>query len=301
MKDRTIPEDLRKHEIDQSVTIINGGGDLPKINVKTAWSTAEIYLHGAQVTGFQKNGEPPLLFLSQCSQFAVGKAIRGGVPIVFPWFGARQGFPDHGFARVAEWEWEDSSLATDGSVTLRFRLPDRASPAADAPAQNVTFAVSVSDKLTMELVVANPSPTENLTFENCLHTYFAIGDIAEVEIAGLQGTAYIDKVDNFRQKEESSDAIRINSETDRIYLDTSAAVDIHDSKYQRTIHVKKSGSVSTVIWNPWMAKAKLMSDFSDNEFKQMVCVESGNVAQHKITVAPNQSASLKAILSSHRI
>jgi glucose-6-phosphate 1-epimerase len=301
MKDVTIPEELRKHEIPQCVTIIKGGGDLPKISVKTAWSIAEIYLHGAQVTGFQKNGEPPLLFMSRWSQFAVGKAIRGGVPIVFPWFGAREGFPDHGFARVTEWEWEESSAAPDGSVTLRFRLPDSAARAAGAPSGNVTFAVSVSDKLTMELIVANPSRTENLTFENCLHAYFAIGDIAEAEIAGLKGTAYIDKVDNFRQKVESSDSIRINAETDRIYLDTSAAVDIHDSRYNRKIRVEKSGSVSTVVWNPWVAKAKLMPDFGDNEFKQMVCVESGNVAQHKITLAPNQSASLKAILSSHPI
>ena len=115
MKDRNIPEELRKHEIAQCVTIIKGGGDLPKISVKTAWSTAEIYLHGAQVTGFQKNGEPPLLFMSRSSQFAVGKAIRGGVPIVFPWFGAREGLPDHGFARVTEWEWEGSSAAPDGA------------------------------------------------------------------------------------------------------------------------------------------------------------------------------------------
>ena len=301
MKDRNIPEELRKHEIAQCVTIIKRGGDLPKISVKTAWSTAEIYLHGAQVTGFQKNGEPPLLFMSRQSQFAVGKAIRGGVPIVFPWFGAREGFPDHGLARVTEWEWEGSSAAPDGSVTLRFRLPDSAARAVDAPSENVTFAVSVSDKLTMELIVANPSRTENLTFENCLHTYFAIGDIAEVEITGLKGTAYIDKVDNFRQKLESSDAIRINSETDRVYLETSAAVDIHDSRHHRNIRVEKSGSVSTVVWNPWVAKAKLMPDFGDNEFKQMVCVESGNVAPHKITLAPNQSASLKAILSSHPI
>jgi len=133
-----IPEELRKHEIAQCVTIIKGGGDLPKISVKTAWSTAEIYLHGAQVTGFQKNGEPPLLFMSRQSQFAVGKAIRGGVPIVFPWFGAREGFPDHGLARVTEWEWEGSSAAPDGSVTLRFRLPDSAARAADAPSENVT-------------------------------------------------------------------------------------------------------------------------------------------------------------------
>jgi glucose-6-phosphate 1-epimerase len=301
MKDRIMPEELRKHEIAQCVTIIEGGGDLPKISVKTASSTAEIYLHGAQVTRFQKNGEPPLLFISRRSQFAVGKAMRGGVPIVFPWFGAREGFPDHGFARVTEWEWEDSFAAPDGSVTLRFRLPDSVARAANAPPENVTFAVNVSDKLTMELIVANPSRTEHLTFENCLHTYFAIGDIAETEITGLRGTAYIDKVDNFRQKLESSDAIRINSETDRVYLDTSAAVDIHDFRHHRKIRVEKSGSVSTVIWNPWAAKAKLMPDFDDNEFKQMVCVESGNVAQDKITLAPNQSAPLKAILSSHPI
>jgi glucose-6-phosphate 1-epimerase len=298
MKDETIPEELRKHEIARCVTVIKGGGDLPKISVKTEWSTAEVYLLGAQVTGFQKNGEPPLLFMSRSSQFALGKAIRGGVPIVFPWFGAREGFPDHGFARVTEWEWEGSSAAPDGCVTLRFRLPDSAARAADAPSENVTFAVSVSDKLTMELMVANPSRTENLIFENCLHTYFAIGDIAETEITGLKGTAYIDKVDNFRQKLESSDAVRINSETDRVYLDTTAAVDILDSKHHRNIRVEKSGSVSTVIWNPWAAKAKLIPDFGDNEFKQMVCVESGNVAQNKITLAPNQSASLKAILSS---
>ena len=132
MKDGTIPEELRKHEIAQCVTIVKGGGDLPKISVKTGWSTAEVYLLGAHVTGFQKNGEPPLLFMSQSSQFAVGKAIRGGVPIVFPWFGAREGLPNHGFARVTEWKWEGSSAAPDGSVTLRFRLPDSAARAAGA-------------------------------------------------------------------------------------------------------------------------------------------------------------------------
>ena len=178
MKDGTTLEDLRKHEIPERVTIVKGGGDLPKIKVKTDWSAAEIYLLGAHVTGFQKNGEPPLLFMSRASQFVVGKAIRGGVPIIFPWFGAREGFPSHGFARVTEWEWEESSAAPDGSVTLQFRLPT-AAHAAGSPSENVTFAVTVSDKLTMELTVANPSRTENLSFENCLHTYFSIGDVAK--------------------------------------------------------------------------------------------------------------------------
>ena len=104
----TIPEHLRRYEIAERVTLVKGGGDLPKISVKTDWSTAEIYLLGAHVTGFQKYGEPPLLFMSEASQFAVGKPIRGGVPIVFPWFGPREGRAPHGFARVTEWEWEET-------------------------------------------------------------------------------------------------------------------------------------------------------------------------------------------------
>jgi len=296
MKDATTLEDLRKHEIPERVTIVKGGGDLPKIKVKTDWSVAEIYLLGAHVTGFQKNGEPPILFMSQASQFALGKAIRGGVPIIFPWFGAREGFPSHGFARVTEWEWEGSSAAPDGSVTLRFHLPT-AAHAANSPSENVTFVVTVSDQLTMELTVANLSPTENLSFENCLHTYFAISDIAEVEITGLSGTTYIDKVDNFTVKQESAAAIRISSETDRVYLDTSGPVEIHDSRLHRKIRVEKISSTSTVVWNPWVTKAKEMSDFDDDEYKQMVCVEAGNVGQNKVNLAPGKSASLKVILS----
>jgi glucose-6-phosphate 1-epimerase len=296
MKDGTTLEDLQKHEIPERVTIVQGGGDLPKIKVKTDWSAAETYLLGAQVTGFQKNGEPPLLFMSQASQFVPGKAIRGGVPIIFPWFGAREGFPSHGFARVTEWEWEGSFAAPDGSVTLRFCLPT-AAHAANLSSENVTFAVTISDQLTMELTVANLSRTENLIFENCLHTYFAIGDIAGVEITGLTRTTYIDKVDNFTTKLESAAAVQISSETDRIYLDTAEPVEIHDSRLHRKIRVEKIGSASTVIWNPWAAKAKQMSDFVDGEYKQMVCVEAGNVAQNKITVAPGKSASLKVILS----
>ena len=301
MKDSTIPEHLRKHEIPERVTLVKGGGDLPKISVKTDWSTAEIYLLGAHVVGFQKNGEPPLLFMSQASQFAVGTPIRGGVPIVFPWFGPREGRALHGFARVTEWEWEGTSVAPDSSVTLRFGLPDSAARADGSPPTKVTFAVTVSDKLTMELSVANPSGTESLSFENCLHTYFAIGDIAEVEITGLMGTTCIDRVGNVTQRVESADAIRINSETDRVYLDTTQTVEIHDLRHRRKIRVEKSGSASTVVWNPWVEKARNMPDFGDDEFKQMVCVESGNVAQNKITLAPGKSASLKVVLSSHQI
>src|SRR3954454_21123345 len=81
------------------VVFIDGRGELPMLEVSTAWSTAEIYLHGAHVTHFKSIDQPPLLFLSQCSRFSENEPIRGGVPVIFPWFGPREGLPQHGFAR----------------------------------------------------------------------------------------------------------------------------------------------------------------------------------------------------------
>ena len=132
------------------VELTTGKGGLPLVKIRTPWSTAEIYLHGAHVTHFQKNGEPPLLFMSAKSHFAPGKPIRGGVPICFPWFGDRDGEPSHGFARIAEWQLVKTDVAPDGSVTLNLRLPEI--PGRDAwNTLRTEFVVTVSDTLTMEL------------------------------------------------------------------------------------------------------------------------------------------------------
>ena len=171
MEITAVPERLRKFEIPGRVAFVNGSGGLPKINVTTGRSTAEIYLHGAHVTGFQKNGEPPLLFMSRHSQFAAGKPIRGGVPICFPWFGPREGDVAHGFARITEWDLIETSAAPDGGVTVRFRLPPTAANAAWS-AFRTEFVVTVADQLTMELIATNESADRNFDFENCLHTYF---------------------------------------------------------------------------------------------------------------------------------
>src|ERR1700722_9470329 len=115
---------IQHHEIPGRVAILTGNGGLPKINVKTDSSTAEIYPHGAHITGFQKNGEPPLLFMSAKSYYAPGKPIRGGVPICFSWFGKSDGETQHGFARIMEWQLVKTSATLDGNVTLRFALPE---------------------------------------------------------------------------------------------------------------------------------------------------------------------------------
>ena len=300
MNNDTQAELLRKHEIPGRVAIAVGNGGLPKLHVTTDWSVAEIYPHGAHVTGFQKNGELPLLFLSQSSWFTDGKPIRGGVPIIFPWFGPREGVPAHGFARLASWDLREVVVMPEGGVKLRLDLPETSAKSNGMNAR-VSYAVTVNDKLTMELIVTNPSSNEVLSFENCLHTYFTVGEIGAVSITGLKGCSYLDRLDHSARKFETADAIRINSEVDRTYLDTTGAVEIHDANFHRKIHVEKNGSTSTVVWNPWIAKSKAMPDFGDEEFKQMVCVESGNVGQNKVTLAPGKSGTLKVMLSSQAI
>jgi glucose-6-phosphate 1-epimerase len=279
------------------VTFLDGRGDLPMLEITTPWSSAEIYLHGAQVTHFKKHDEPPLLFLSQCSRFAAGEPIRGGIPIIFPWFGKPADKPgQHGFARIRDWELKEMAIAPDGTVSVRLRMPECAdSP--ECPACALEYNVTVNVALTVELIVMNRSGGE-FAFENCLHTYFTVGDIGTVSIVGLKGVDHLDQLAGFARKTETRGAIRISSEVDRIYVDTPHTVEIRDASLRRTICVQKEGSTSTVLWNPWIAKSKAMQDFGDDEYEQMICVESGNVAANKIKLAPNQTSRLKVKLSS---
>jgi glucose-6-phosphate 1-epimerase len=279
------------------VEITTGSGGLPLVKVRTQWSTAEIYLHGAHVTHFQKHDEPPLIFLSRQSLFTTDKAIRGGIPICFPWFGAREGNVMHGFARLSGWQFTPYAPDFSGKVALTFSLPENLLVQAGWPAAKVEYIVTVGEDLTLELRVANTS-AKDFVFESCLHSYFSVGDISQVSITGLQGVHYVDKVEQFAHKQETGDAIKIGTEVDRVYLNTPGTVEIHDAKLRRTISVVKSGSASTVVWNPWINKAKAMADFGDEEYREMVCVESGNVGESQITLPPGQTGSLKVTLGS---
>jgi glucose-6-phosphate 1-epimerase len=280
------------------VEVTTAGGGLPLVKVQTPWSAAEIYTHGAHVTRFQKNGEPPLLFMSAKSYFEPSKPIRGGVPVILPWFGNREGEPSHGFARVTEWQLVKTSATADGAMTLQFGLPEIPERVA-WKSLRVEFVVTVSDTLTMELIAANDSCDETLEIENCLHTYFHVGDIGAVSLDGLRGAHYLDNAagGNGELKTQTESPLRIAKETNRLYLDTTSAVEIRDENLGRVIRVEKSGSNSTVVWNPWTTQ-KLPDDFDPAEHAQMVCVESGNVKQNKISLAPGKTSALKVILSS---
>lgn len=282
----------------KAIEITTGRGGLPLVKIQTPWSTVEIYLNGAHVTHFQKNGEPPLIFLSRKSYFAPGKAIRGGVPICYPWFGNREGDASHGFARSVAWQLVKTSVNTAGAVTLHFALPQV--PGRETWRDLRTeFIVTVAETLTMELVSANDSCGESLEFESCLHTYFQVGAIGAVSVHGLEGAPYLNfaEGDNGVPRPAESDAIMFNRETNRTYCGTAAAVEIRDTNLKRTICVEKSGSNSTVVWNPWTTQ-KLPDDFDPAEHQHMVCVESGNVKRDKISLAPGKTTSLKVVLHS---
>jgi len=291
-------EQIYKLEIPGRVKFAAGNGGLTLAKIRTPWSTAEIYLHGAHVTGFQKNGEPPLLFMSAKSHFADGQPIRGGVPVCFPWFGNRDGEPSHGFARIIEWQLVKTAAAPDGAVTLTFALPQIPGRGAWKNLR-AEFIVTVADALTMELTAANDSGDGTLEFENCLHTYFHVGDIGAVSLAGLQGAPFDDFAAgaNGTRRVENDSVLRITKETNRVYPNHAGTVEIRDEKFRRTIRVEKSGSNSTVVWNPWTTQ-KLPDDFDPAEHKHMVCVESGNVKQNKISLAPGKTSALKVVLSS---
>ncbi len=282
------------------VTFLDGQGELPMLEISTQWSTAEIYLLGAHVTQFKKKDEPPLLFVSQCSRFAGGQPIRGGIPVVFPWFGSREGLGQHGFVRTKPWDLKEFAPAADGSVSVRLRLPD-CPEAAAFPPFTADYLVTVNQSLTLQLIVRNQSKDAEFTFENCLHTYFEVGDVTAIAIGGLQGLTYLDKVASFQEKTETSDAIRIASEVDRIYQNATGTVEIVDPRLGRRIRVEKQGSASTVVWNPWITKSRQMPDFGDEEYERMICVESGNVAANSISLPPGGSSTLSVKLSSETL
>ncbi|MFZ1765794.1 MAG: D-hexose-6-phosphate mutarotase [Candidatus Nitrotoga sp.] len=279
-----------------------GGLIIARIVNKQAQST--IALQGAHVMTFEPAGEKPVIWLSPAAKLVRGKSIRGGVPICWPWFGAHatdSTFPGHGFARTVPWQVMTSEALSDGSTRITFELPQSSIPAAQWPhACRVRNIVTIGKEMSVELVTEN---TGQAMFEigEALHTYFAISDVDKVRITGLEGCAYLDKVGDW-QRRTQADAITIAAEVDRLYVDTNSDCLLDDSGHKRRIRIAKRGSLSTVVWNPWVEKAAKMGDFgSDIGYRGMVCVESANAAENIVKVAAGATHSLHVTYSIEKV
>ena len=291
---------LRAFEIPGLACFEPGAGGLTRLAISTPVAEAHIYLQGAHVTHYQPAGSAPVLFVSARSFFENGKPIRGGVPVCFPWFANRAGHPEspaHGFARTREWEVE--SLAVDGNQTVLavLRLSADAATRAHWPHDFVLrHHIAIGAQLGMMLEVENVS-REPFQFEEALHTYFAVDDVREVSVIGLGNSGYLDKTDAFRPKIQGPEALRFTGETDRTFEHTLATCVLHDPREGRRIVVEKSGSATTVVWNPWIAKAAAMPDFGDDEWPRMACIETANAGANAITLAPGERHSMRAVVS----
>ncbi|ASD23688.1 D-hexose-6-phosphate mutarotase [Cryobacterium sp. LW097] len=279
--------DSQLPELPSSVELGMGQGGLAVARVFARAGTAEIYLRGAHVSAWAPTGGSPVIWMSEQSEYAPGVPLRGGVPICFPWFGAHPTdatAPSHGFARLADWRLAEAREAGD-DVVLVFVLTDTEATRASAWPHRfeARYTVTVGAQLALSLQVTNLD-TAQLSYEEALHTYLAVADIRQTEVSGLEGAPFTDRLTGPRPAE--SEPVRFDAETDRIYLDSTAATTVTDTATGRQITITKQGSASTVVWNPWIDKAAAMADFGDNEYTGMVCVETCNIRDNAITLAP---------------
>ena len=296
----TIAELGPTFSIPGNVNITAGEGGLPRVEVSNRHASAHIYLHGAHVSHFQTVGNQPLIWMSARSLFTHDKAIRGGVPICWPWFGPHPSDvskPAHGFARSRDWTLTETATLHDGRTRIVLTLTSDAATFLLWPhAFALRYTIIIGQTLELDLRVDNLSD-QPFVFTEALHTYLTVGDVRQIRISGLSGTTYADKVRQSQRFTDHGDIV-FTDETDRVYLQTTTPCTVHDPLLTRKIVVSKTGSQATVIWNPWIAKAKAMTDFGDDEWPGMVCVETVNALDHAVTLAPGVSHHMTACMGS---
>ncbi len=274
-----------------------GNGGLPRLNISTPIASAEIYLHGAQITSFRPAGAEEVIFLSQHSQFEAGRAIRGGIPVCFPWFRNKLDdpkAPSHGVVRTKAWQL-DSVTHQGDVVTVSLSTESDAGTRAWWPHDfHLVHRATVGAELTQELIMTNTSAGP-VRFEEALHTYYRVGAAEAIRIRGLDRVTYLDNTDANREKRQEGDIV-FTAQTDRAYMDTTHAVEIHDPTLRRRIRLVKENSRSTVIWNPWSTGARSLADLGDEEWRTMACVEASNMRACGVDLGPCEQHTMKTVI-----
>jgi len=270
------------------------GGGFMVADIDNEHCTASIALQGAHLLSWTPKNEQPVIWMSPDALFTKGKSIRGGIPVCWPWFGAHvneSSFPAHGFARTSSWQVITTDSLEDGGSHISFRLDT----SGDSPLWPHITTCKLDIKLgkTLEMALTTDNNGDKpVTIGQALHTYFAVGDIRSTTVHGLDGRPYLDKPDGFRRKLQHG-AISFSTETDRIYLETTDECLIEDQTLNRIIHIEKSGSASTIVWNPWQKRAEQMGDLGNDGYLNMLCVESANAADDVATINSGCSRTLK--------
>jgi glucose-6-phosphate 1-epimerase len=298
----SVEELQRKFGSIAGASVVNGNGGMPAVRISRDGMEGEVYLHGGHVTRWKPAGAEEVIFTSALAQWTEGKAIRGGVPICFPWFGPKANdasAPQHGFARTRTWKLERITEER-GEITVEMSdSSDEATRRWWPFEYELRHRATFGTTLKMELEVRNTGSDE-FSFEEAQHTYFRVGDVRNVRLEGLDDIQYLDKMDGGARKRQRGE-IRIEGETDRVFVPSADDIVIVDAELQRRVTISKTNSEATVIWNPWIEKSKAFADFGDDEWQRMVCIESCNLREVAVRLAAGKTHVMTTELSLARL
>ncbi|NER78656.1 MAG: D-hexose-6-phosphate mutarotase [Leptolyngbya sp. SIO1D8] len=278
--------------------VTSGKGDFPYIQITNDQATALISVYGGQVLSFQPKGtSQDMMFVSEKAYYTTGKAIKGGVPVCWPWFGPDPdgaGRPSHGFARNRLWQILATEALPSGETKVTLGFSDTADTQALWPhAFDLAIEITVGMTLNLALVSRNRGDRP-FTLTQALHTYFTVGDITQTTVLGLDGTTYIDKVDESQVKPQAG-SVAIAAEVDRIYQGVPSELVIEDTALNRRIRINSTGNQTTVVWNPWSEISVKMGDLEDQDYTRFICVETTNAADDVVTVPAQGEFRLQVI------
>ena len=280
-------DQLREYEIEDELQFVEIEHGFVYAEINNARAHATISTYSGQVLSYRpKNQQHDLLFVSDQAYYEDGKAIKGGIPVCWPWFGAdpdNQGRAAHGFVRNRQWQVSSSEALADGATKVVMSLVDTDATRKIWPHPfRLDIEITVGDSLKVALVTHN-SGNESITISQALHSYFHVGDISKVRVLGLDGIEYLDKADDSARKTQAGPVI-IDGEVDRIYTDVTGELVIDDASLGRKIRITSSGCSTAVVWNPWIEIAASMADLDANAYRRMLCVETANAGPETITI-----------------
>ena len=288
---------LSEYEIKDELYFVEIEHGFTYIEINNARAHATISTYSGQVLSYRpKSQKNDLLFVSDKAYYEDGKAIKGGIPVCWPWFGADPddlGRPAHGFVRNRQWEVTGSESLANGSTKVVMGMVDNDETREIWPHRfKLSIEITVGDSLKVALLTHNSSD-ESVTISQALHTYFYVGDISKVQVLGLDGIDYLDKVDGFSEKNQSG-PVTINGEVDRIYKGVTGELVIDDESLGRKIRIASRGCSTAVVWNPWSEIAASMGDLNDDDYRNMICVETANAGPETVTITAGSEYRLEA-------